>query len=176
LVEVLSSTVFRCKWSACSTLCTKPLMPATRFSTLYYPHFPVLETPTTIACMYQDSYLLFWTIISIVLSRPTRLEFYDMWDRMNGPFVSRFKSELFKAPVPLRTIQAILLQLVWPLPIERQIEDPTWLYCGVAINAALYMGIHSAKPARSLRGIGVQPGSMRARALAWLGCFLSSTQ
>ncbi|ORX90664.1 hypothetical protein BCR34DRAFT_501846 [Clohesyomyces aquaticus] len=82
-----------------------------------------------------------------------------MWERVREPYVSKFKSDIFRAPIPLRTIQALLFQLVWPLPIQRQIEDPTWLYCGVAMNAALYMGIHSAKPARSLRGLGVQPGT-----------------
>ncbi|KAH7087797.1 hypothetical protein FB567DRAFT_549050 [Paraphoma chrysanthemicola] len=39
----------------------------------------------------------------------------------------------------------------------------------------MYMGLHRAKQAPSLRSIGVHAGSPRSRAHTWLGCFLTST-
>ncbi|KAF2474393.1 uncharacterized protein BDR25DRAFT_215847 [Lindgomyces ingoldianus] len=144
------------------------------FASLFYPHFPIFESSVTIGSIHQASPFLFWTIIAIVMSHATRSIHDDLWSLMKEPYVATLKSEILKAPIPLDTIQAISYLIMWPLPSIRQIQDPTWLYCGVAVNAALYMGIHSPKPARSLRGIGVKPGSMQARSNTWLGCFLSS--
>lgn len=86
-----------------------------------------------------------------------------------------FRAEILDAPLPLQTILAINYMTMFPFTISSQVKDPSWLYSGVAVNAAMYMGLHRTKPAPSLRSIGVYAGSPRARAHAWLGCFVAST-
>jgi hypothetical protein len=86
-----------------------------------------------------------------------------------------FRLQILSPPLPLQTIQAIAYHTMYTFPLKSQINDPSWLYSGLAINAAMYMGLHRNKPAPSLRSIGVHSGSPRARAHTWLGCFLAST-
>ncbi|KAF2654248.1 hypothetical protein K491DRAFT_705345 [Lophiostoma macrostomum CBS 122681] len=65
---------------------------------------------------------------------------------------------------------------MWPLFYPRTSQDPSWLYCGLATNAALYSGLHHAKPLQPpLRVLGVAPTSIHSRVHAWLGTFLASS-
>lgn len=99
----------------------------------------------------------------------------DVFRRLKEPYMTRLRSDILRAPLPLHTIQGLLYLIMYPLPVERQPEDASWLYSGIAINAAQYMGLHHSKPLQSLRPIGVHPGSPQARASTWLGCFLLNT-
>lgn len=125
--------------------------------------------------MYSSSPFLFWTIIAVVLSHPTTPEHLVQFNQIRESFLAQLGTEILRPPLPLQTIQALTYLIVWPFPAEQQIYDPSWLYCGTAVNAALYMGLQHSKPAGNLRSIGVPAGSPRARASTWLGCFLAST-
>jgi hypothetical protein len=111
----------------------------------------------------------------IVIERPVLLSHDGILEVLKEPFLLLFRSEILDAPLPLQTIQAINYLAMFPLPLRSQTEDPSWLYSGVAVNAAMYMGLHRTKPAPSLRSIGVYAGSPQARAHTWLGCFVAST-
>ncbi|KAF9734089.1 hypothetical protein PMIN06_008064 [Paraphaeosphaeria minitans] len=145
------------------------------FAAFYYPHFPVVNPNLSISAMYDTAPLLFWTLIAIVASRGPLPQHMALFEQLKDPYLTQLRLEILTAPVPLQTIQALIHLIMWPLPSPRQSHDCTWLYCGVAINAALYMGLHHSKPPQSLRSIGVPSGSPRARASTWLGCFLAST-
>ncbi|CAO2649469.1 Nn.00g068540.m01.CDS01 [Neocucurbitaria sp. VM-36] len=145
------------------------------FCAFYYSHFPILNPHISISALYESSPLLFWTIIAITTSRAILPSHQALNAPLKEPFLRRFQSEILSAPVPLHTIQAIAYLTMFPFPVRTQANDPSWLYSGVAVNAAMYMGLHRAKAAPSLRSIGVPSGSPRARANTWLGCFLAST-
>jgi hypothetical protein len=119
--------------------------------------------------------VLFWTIIAITTQRPVLPSHELISESLQEPFLRFFRSEILDAPLPLQTIQAITYLTMYPFPLRFQTNDPSWLYSGVAVNAAMYMGLHRAKQPPSLRSIGLYAGSPRARALTWLGLFLSNT-
>ncbi len=98
-----------------------------------------------------------------------------LFNLIRGPYEQLLKNEILNAPLPLQKIQALLHLCVWPLPVETQAQDPSWLYCGIALNSSLYMGLHRHRPMPSLRSVGVASGSTQARANTWLGCFYVST-
>lgn len=98
-----------------------------------------------------------------------------LFNRIHGPYDELVKAEILQAPLPLVKIQALLHLCVWPLPVDSQTKDPSWLYCGIALNSALYMGLHRLHPTPSLRSVGVASGSAQARANTWLGCFYVHT-
>jgi hypothetical protein len=143
---------------------------------MFYPHFPVMDPTSSVSSMYQSSPLLFWTIIIIVVARQVLPANEEVWLRLKEPYMSLIRKESTRSPLPMSVIQALSYLIIWPLPVERQTYDPTWLYCGITLNASLYMGLHFyKKPTQSLRSIGVQIGTAGARGNTWLGCFLTST-
>ncbi|KAF2868369.1 hypothetical protein BDV95DRAFT_597235 [Massariosphaeria phaeospora] len=145
------------------------------YCNLFFPHFPIINPTVSIRSMHAIAPLLFWSIVAIVTSHEIRPSYGELFSHLDDFFLQQLRANVLQAPVPLHTIQALQLLLMWPLPAERQTNDPSWLYSGAAINAAMYMGIHHPKHTQSLRSIGVPSGSPRARANTWLGCFLSST-
>jgi hypothetical protein len=150
-------------------------MRAFRFAELFYPHLPILEPTTSISSLYQSSPFFFWTVIIIVLGRYVFSSRIELFKQLEEPYMNMLRINILGAPLPLLTVQALLYMVTYPLPTSRQIREPSWLYSGIALNAALYMGLHQAKPLQSLRSIGVVPGPIRARAYTWLGCFLTNT-
>jgi hypothetical protein len=126
------------------------------------------------AAMHDTASLLFWTIIALIASHEIVPQHGAIFNQLKEPFLAKLRVDIFAAPLPLQTVQALIYLIVWPFPAERQARDPSWIYCGAAVNAAMYMGLHHSKPTQSLRSIGVAAGSLRARANTWLGCFLAS--
>ena len=164
----------RCEWSSSSSQVCPLLIATCSFSLLFYPHFPVLNPNISIAVMHDTTPLLFWTIIALVSSHEIAPQHAALFNQMREPFLNKLRTDILSAPLPLQTVQALTYLIMWPFPAERQSRDPSWVYCGAAVNAAMYMGLHHSKPTQSLRSIGVPSGSLRARANTWLGCFLAS--
>jgi hypothetical protein len=79
-----------------------------------------------------------------------------------------------------RTIQALIIFCHWPNSGQRQSQDPSWQYCGVALNAALQMGLDHVRPEKIEPGFhgrsNIQQISVYARHMTWLACFHISTR
>jgi len=134
----------------------------------------VLNPNINIATLHDTASFLFWAIIAMVASHEIAPQHVALFEQLREPFLEKLRTDILSAPLPLQTIQALTYLIMWPFPAERQNRDPSWVYCGAAVNAAMYMGLHHSKPTQSLRSIGVHTGSLRARANTWLGCFLAS--
>ena len=156
---------------------TLPLsMLRNRFEELYYPHFPILERTICVKPLYQTSPFLFWTIIVVVVSRQVIPGHAELFKGLYKPYMIRLRLDSLAAPLPLETIQALSYLIMWPLYHNRTSQDPSWLYCGLATNSALYTGLHQARPSQPpLRCLGVVATSMRSRMNTWLGSFLASS-
>ncbi|KAI5924610.1 hypothetical protein F4810DRAFT_700675 [Camillea tinctor] len=144
------------------------------FATHYLPHLPILS-PIYLESIYHTSPLLFWTIVVTVAKHSSIPSDEGLFGRIVSPFRQLVQSEILQAPLSLQAIQALLILCMWPLPVEKQSQDPSWLYCGIAVNAAVYMGLHRPNSIGSLRYIGVSAGNKEARVLTWLGCFYVSS-
>ncbi|KAI2470708.1 fungal-specific transcription factor domain-containing protein [Annulohypoxylon bovei var. microspora] len=148
------------------------------FTTVFHPHIPILG-PISLKNIYHSHPFLFWTIIIIVALRSPLPTDEDLFTRLHEPYLRMLRTDILQAPTPLSKIQALLFLCVWPLPVMHQRDDPSWLYCGIAVNAALYMSLHRSSPKSgntpSLYSVGVISGSTRERTNTWLGCFYVST-
>lgn len=148
------------------------------FTSIYHPQLPILG-PISLQTIYHSHPFLFWTIIIIVAFRSPVPSDEHLFTRLHDQYMQILRVEALQAPLPLSKIQALLLLCYWPLPVMHQRDDPSWLYCGIAVNAAQYMGIHRSSPKSgvtpSLYVVGVPSGSVHERMNTWLGCFLVST-
>jgi hypothetical protein len=142
------------------------------FAGFFYPHFPIITPLISIAATHSSSPLLFWTIIAIVLSKHMRPEHTTMFNQLEPLYSLQLATEIFNAPLPLPTIQAVSILIIWPFPVEKQPHDPSWLYSGIAVHASLGMGLHRST---SMPTPTTDSESLRMRASTWLGCFLSNT-
>lgn len=73
------------------------------------------------------------------------------------------------------TIQALLLLCLWPFPVASQLDDPSWEYCGMAVAAALKMGLDDS-PASWGEAIRPSSDELTWRSKTWLGCLCVSTK
>ncbi|KAI1212071.1 fungal-specific transcription factor domain-containing protein [Annulohypoxylon truncatum] len=148
------------------------------FTELFHPHIPIIG-PISLKNIYHSHRFLFWTIIIIVAFRAPLPSDENLFNRLHEPYMALLRAEALIAPMPLSKIQAFLFLCVWPMPVSHQQDDPSWLYCGVAVNAALYMSLHRSNPKSgitpSLYSVGNISGSSRERSNTWLGCFYVST-
>ncbi|KAI8723007.1 Fungal-trans domain-containing protein [Fusarium sp. LHS14.1] len=144
------------------------------FAEVFRPQLPVIGSLSA-DDTYQSQPFLFWTIVIIIACHLPGQQYTDMLQLLQTPYTTMLHQEILDAPLPLHKIQALLLLCHWPLPCETQTRDPSWLYCGVLIQAARFMSLDRQQTVPSLRSLGVASGSIRARINTWLGCFCVST-
>ncbi|KAG9255820.1 uncharacterized protein F5Z01DRAFT_680787 [Emericellopsis atlantica] len=144
------------------------------FASSFRPQLPIIGS-ISVDAMLHGQPLLFWTIIIIIGSHRPEARFVDMNMRFKDPFTRYLNQQIMDAPLPLYKIQALVLLCEWPFGVETQAKDPTWLYSGVAIQAARFMSLDRQQTVPSLRSLGVAPGNISARINTWLGCFLVTT-
>ncbi|KAI0449846.1 hypothetical protein F5B21DRAFT_517875 [Xylaria acuta] len=140
------------------------------FASLFHPRIPVLVS-ININTIHRSSPFLFWTIIIVVASRTMTPLFEQLFNQIARPFQDMARTEALQAPLTLQKIRALLLLCMWPMPVNSQREDPSWIYSGIAVNSALYLGLHrpnSSQPSRCRSGF---KGSPLEGITTWLGCF-----
>ncbi|KAF5249509.1 hypothetical protein FANTH_5202 [Fusarium anthophilum] len=144
------------------------------FAEYMRPRLPVVASLSAQAT-YENQPFLFWTIVTIVLCRLPEAENIALFQLLRAPYERLVQETVTDAPLPLYKVQALLLLCNWPLPTDKQWKEPSWLYCGVAIQAARYLSLDRQQTIPSLRVIGVTSGSIRSRINTWLSCFSVST-
>lgn len=147
---------------------------APSFANIFRPHLPIIGS-LSIDHMFREQPLLFWTVVMIIGSHRPEKRFVDVDMRLKDPFIRFLNQQILDAPLPLYKIQALVLLCEWPLGVVTQANDPTWLYSGVAIQAARFMSLDRQQTVPSLRSLGVAPGNITARVNTWLGCFFVFT-
>ncbi|PKS08580.1 hypothetical protein jhhlp_004966 [Lomentospora prolificans] len=144
------------------------------FVELFMPQFPLIS-PIIVERMYKHQPFLFWTIVVIVCSHLPGSPYDTLFAKLHGPYRRLLSEEILDTPLPLHKIQALLFLCVWPLPVDTQPKDPSWLYIGIALQAARFMGLDRDQPMPSLRSVGVASGTTPARINTWVGCFYIGT-
>ncbi|KAF5965107.1 putative transcription factor SEF1 [Fusarium bulbicola] len=144
------------------------------FAEYMRPRLPVVASLSAQAA-YENQPFLFWTIVTIVLCRLPEAENIALFQLLRAPYERLVQETVTDAPLPLYKVQALLLLCNWPLPTDKQWKEPSWLYCGVAIQAARFLSLDRQQTIPSLRVIGVTSGSIRSRINTWLSCFSVST-
>lgn len=142
----------------------------------FHPFLPLLNLSTPASDLQRSSPFLFKTIIVIVCQR------YHPLQRSGRDF--RLLAEVYQAllnqsilamPLSLHSVQAILLICCWPLPTPYQLSEPSWLYCGVAANAASYLNLGRFTTKPFYQGGQLSQTDMENMSRTWIALFLIST-
>ncbi|TXC08706.1 hypothetical protein FocTR4_00003472 [Fusarium oxysporum f. sp. cubense] len=143
------------------------------FAEYMRPRLPVVAFLSAQAA-YENQPFLFWTIVTIVLCRLPEADNIALFQLLRAPYERLVQETVTDAPLPLYKVQALLLLCNWPLPTDKQWKEPSWLYCGVAIQAARYLSLDRQQTIPSLRVIGVTSGSIRLSLHLGLPCPIES--
>lgn len=107
-----------------------------------HPYLPIVRIREPDA-IYNSGPLLFWVIMVTACRRTS----HD-----GGVFdflVDAVKSEVWEAvsdpPMPLATINALLILSAWPLPTIRFMKDPSPIYASMLMNSCYLLGIHTGR-------------------------------
>ncbi|KEF59048.1 uncharacterized protein A1O9_03891 [Exophiala aquamarina CBS 119918] len=143
----------------------------------YYEHLPILDRVTSISEFHDSSEFLFWTTMRISLYNNPG--YGDLFALLSQPYRNLLTTRVLAPIQDFRTLQAIILICHWPTSGIRQSDDPSWQYCGIALNTAMQMGIDQPGPGRRLAPFGGRSNahqmSVYTRQMTWLACFSIST-
>ncbi|KAI0840553.1 hypothetical protein F5Y06DRAFT_243026 [Hypoxylon sp. FL0890] len=108
----------------------------------YHPYMPIIRLRDPNKC-YESSSLLFWIIIYVASRRYARSPgiFPFLLDAIKRDAYSTITSW----PLSMHSINAIILLCTWIFPDVRFVNDPSALFSGAIMNAALQLGIHTGK-------------------------------
>lgn len=135
-------------------------------------HLPILDLQKPIDSIRNESPLLFWTVI--VISVRTHPLHSAQFESLQAPFRRLLSGYLVNSIRSIYTIQALLLLCLWPFPVAKQPEDPSWDYCGMAVAATFKMGLDDSQS--SWTDASEPPGDDAMwRLKTWLGSFVVST-
>ncbi|KAK0701309.1 hypothetical protein B0H67DRAFT_98217 [Lasiosphaeris hirsuta] len=141
---------------------------------LFYVHFhPQLPFLPGKRALLQDSLncaLLAWALFTVAARVSPDPNLNSIRVRLTWP-VRRLASQSILAPRSLPAIQALLILCLWPMPYAALIDDPSWVFSGMAIQKALQLGMY--RPLESL--IDYAKGDHRvARSMqdTWLACLV----
>lgn len=144
-----------------------------RFYLHYHPHLPIVDTTNPVETIFVESPLLFSTILFIACRyHPT----YSNLHKRFIPPLNVLISGFLVSPngyIIDKGIQALLLLCSWPLPFERQADDPSWLRCGMATHLALQNGFHRPGFVQEFKREKLSKDELRGRTVTWLACFVT---
>ncbi|KAI5868091.1 hypothetical protein GGS23DRAFT_602015 [Durotheca rogersii] len=137
----------------------------------FHPYMPIVRCRDPNRC-YESGTLLFWTIVYVAARRYAR-----------GPGVFGFLLDAVRreaaaavaaaagAPLSLAAVNALLLLCTWMYPDVRFLHDPSALFAGVCMNAALQLGVHTGRGAHPefSHGAFQSAFSDEDAAFAWAG-------
>lgn len=111
--------------------------------------------------------LLFWVIVAVA-SRDRVLV------KSLIPHVQRMMSEITLKPVRnVETVQAILILCIWPFPYTSQLDDQSFVFCGMAVHIGLQIGLHRPEYAYQFSSKqDVLRTSIPIRRTTWISCFI----
>lgn len=144
------------------------------YHTHYHPHFPIINSTVSIETIHTESPLLFKTILLTACRHNANPLARDLY----GQLVDSVRESIADVSInPNNTaldmnIQALLLLGSWPIPFNKQSDDGSWLYCGIATHLAMQNGFHRPGFAQEFREKSFSRDDLRVRTVSWIACFL----
>lgn len=107
----------------------------------YHPFLPFLDPTRSPDDVYsKDSKLLFWAIISVAARHYSADR--DLLRRLQEPLTDEIWRTIRNQPNH-HVVKALCLLCTWPLPARTTQSDPTFMLCGVMMQTAMQIGLHS---------------------------------
>ncbi|KAL7916670.1 hypothetical protein GGI35DRAFT_433784 [Trichoderma velutinum] len=135
----------------------------------YFHHVPFIASGQSADGLYQQSDLLFWTLL-LVSARHHPIH-SQQFTRLRSAFHKLLSEYLIRSIRSIYTVQSLLVLCAWPMPVMSQRDDPSWNYCNIAVSAVQQMGI--CEPLRTMGDISANSPTYFK---SWLGCFVISTE
>lgn len=140
----------------------------------YHPFLPFLFTSLSPDECFNNSPLLFWTIVAVAARRfdedITLLRF------LSAPVTQLAWDTTSKLPSTLATVQALLILCTWPFAASSLWLEPTPIWTGIAVSIAQQLGLH--RPDSSAEFMRVkQPTNTKLedeRLRTWMACCIVS--
>ena len=114
----------------------------TRYFEHFHPFMPIVRIRDPDAC-YKAAPVLFWAILVTSCRRYARRE--STLQLLVNAIPSEIWSAVSATPVRPPVITALLILSTWSLPTIRFMNDPTYIYAGIALNSCLYLSLHTGK-------------------------------
>ncbi|GAB5588195.1 Regulatory protein leu3 [Umbelopsis nana] len=121
----------------------------------------------SIETIYEVCPLLFWVIVAVA-SRD------QVMVKNLIPHVKQMVSEITLKPARnVEIVQALLILCMWPFPYHSQLEDPSFIYSGMAMHIGLQIGLHRPEFTFEFSSKeDVLRSSAHIRRTTWIACFV----
>jgi hypothetical protein len=136
------------------------------FLKFYHQHLPVVE----FGQIEKLDTLVLWTVI--LISSQHHPELSSLFLPLREAHMKLFQKAVFADVYTDGTVQSLLLLCTWPLPVMKQVWDPSWRYCNLALAASQQLGLH--KPDSQWEYF-VTPGPVDASVQIWAACISVAT-
>ena len=136
------------------------------FLEFYHPHVPIVNLDH-IEILEP---LILWTVILISSQHHPELSYIFL--RLKDAHQRLLERAVFANEGTYGTVQALLLLSIWPLPVKKQIWDPSWRYCNLALAIAQQLGLHEPN---SQREYSTSPTSTELSVRTWTACVFVAT-
>jgi transcriptional regulatory protein LEU3 len=103
---------------------------------------PIVRIRDPDAC-YKAAPVLFWAVMVTACRRYAKRE--STFQFLVNAISSEVSSATASAPIRPPVITALLILSTWSLPTIRFMNDPTYVYTGIALNSSLFLGLHTGK-------------------------------
>jgi hypothetical protein len=122
--------------------------------------------PTSPEVVHEKCALLFWVICAVASSTTTTLELQ--------PGIQAMVSQMMvNTPRSVEMVQALLILCMWPFPFYSTLSDPSFLYCGIATQIALQIGLHRPSMSQEFSSRKeVLEVDDNVRRTTWMACFV----
>ena len=111
-----------------------------RYFDRYHTFLPFLDCEKSPDEYYELSPILFWCIVAVASRRHT--SHITLFTSLATPTTKLVWDNVAALPIPLHTIQALLLLCTWPFPHSSLWLEPTPIFCNIALTAAMQLGLH----------------------------------
>ena len=145
-----------------------------RYFQFYHPFLNFLSPSLSPDQYYERSPLLFWAIINTAARRYR--EEPSLFAGLSRALAKLTWSNISIHPHSRFTIEAILLQVCWPIPTPTIAADNTYLLSGIAVQASIQCGLHLPENHQefSTLTLRLQPEEVRESARTWAACNIAA--
>ncbi|KAJ5903169.1 hypothetical protein N7504_005552 [Penicillium tannophilum] len=140
------------------------------FFTYYHPFLPFLDRQQPPDDYYNNSPLLFWTMISVGARRYQGDS--GLLNSLSGPVTRLVWSTLADIPQSYHVVKALCLLCTWPFPTSSTSTDPTFMLCGMMIQVAMQLGLHRPSHSQDFSKFRVEliAEELRDKVRTWAIC------
>ncbi|KAL9055036.1 MAG: hypothetical protein Q9162_003801 [Coniocarpon cinnabarinum] len=140
----------------------------------YHPFIPILDASKPPDHFFQNSELLFWTVIAVAARRWEDDE--TLLTGLVTPLTSLVWSTVAEVPQNYHVVKALCLLCTWPLPTKTSSKDPTFMFAGLMMQIALQTGLHRPSHVQEYSRVklDLREDDILDRLMTWAGCNIVS--